>query len=134
MVAHSLYNTPMIYKTPLGNEVTQSTYEDMRDSFLVECQSLVTEHMRNYGWECILSISKGRRYDKIVKADMHRPDDPRHSVWGFIDKTNGNILKAESWRKPAKHARGNIWENDRMQFMGAYGPSYMATIKSYYGA
>ena len=134
MVAHSLYNTPMIYKTPLGNEVTQSTYEDMRDSFLVECQSIVTEHMKSFGWECTLSIAKGRRYDKIVKSDMHRPDDPRHSVYGFIDKTNGNILKAESWRKPAKHARGNIWENDRMQFVGVYGPYYMDSIKSYYGA
>ena len=122
----------MIYKTPFGNEVTQSTYEDMRDSFLVECQSLVTEHMRNYSWDNILTIAKGRRYDKIVSTGTD--DRPSIRVWGFIDKTNGNILKAESWRKPAKHARGNIWENDRMQFMSAYGPSYMATIKSYYGA
>ena len=134
MVAHSPYNTPMIYKTPLGNEVTSTHYESVRDSFLVECQSLVSEHMRNYGWEQVLSIAKGRRYDKIVKADMHRPDNPSHSVYGFIDKTNGDILKAASWRKPAKHSRGNIYENDRMQFMSAYGPAYMDSIKSYYGA
>ena len=132
MVADSLYNTPMIYTTPLGNTVTQSTYEDMRDSFLVECQSLVDEHMRKYHWNTILTISKGRRYDKIVSSDDHSTGSQR--VWGFIDKTNGNILKAATWKAPAKHARGNIWENDRMQFMGAYGPSYMATIKSYYGA
>lgn len=134
MVALSLYNAPMIYKTPTGEEVTPTHYESVRDTFLVDCQSIVTEHMKSFGWECILSIAKGRRYDKIVKADMHRPDNPSHSVYGFIDKTNGNILKAESWRKPAKNPRGNIYEDDRMLFMSAYGPAYMDSIKSYYGA
>ncbi len=132
MVADSLYNTPMIYTTPLGNTVTQSVYEDMRDTFLVECQSLVNEHMRKYHWDSILTISKGRRYDKIVSTDDQPMGGQR--VWGFIDKNNGNILKAESWRKPAKHSRGNIYESDRMQFMSVYGPAYMDTIKSYYGA
>jgi hypothetical protein len=27
---------------------------------------------------------------------------------GFIDLTNGDILKADGWKAPAKHARGNI--------------------------
>ena len=134
MVAHSPYNTPMTYLNHLQEKVPETHYLHYRDTFLAECQSIVDEHMRNYGWECVLSIAKGRRYDKIVKADMHRPENPSHSVYGFIDKTNGNILKAESWRKPAKHSRGNIYEDDRMQFIGVYGPYYMDSIKSYYGA
>ena len=121
----------MTYLNHLGNKVPETHYLYYRDTFLSECQSLVNEHMRNYSWDSILTVSKGRRYDKIVSSDDHSTGSQR--VWGFIDKNNGNILKAATWKAPAKHARGNIWENDRMQFIGAYGPAYMDTIKSYYG-
>tara|TARA_Y100001938_G_C8088446_1_gene433536 strand:+ start:46 stop:450 length:405 start_codon:yes stop_codon:yes gene_type:complete len=134
MVAVSLYNAPMKYLNHLNEEVKQDFYEHMLSVFLKRCQSLVDDAMRNYSWEQVLSIHKGRRYDKIVKADMHRPDSPSHSVYAFVDKTNGNILKPATWKAPAKHPRGNIYEDDCMQFMGAYGPAYMDKIKSYYGA
>ena len=124
----------MKYFNHLDEELTQEDYLKVRDEFIEELQKVVDESMRNYGWEQVLSISKGRRYDKIVKADMHRPENPSHSVWGFIDKTNGNILKAESWKKPStKNARGNIYEDERMLFCGPYGPAYMDAIKEYYG-
>ena len=120
----------MTYLNHLGNKVPETHYLYYRDTFLSECQSLVNEHMRNYSWDSILTVSKGRRYDKIVSSDDHSTGSQR--VWGFIDKNNGNILKAESWSKPAKHSRGNIYESDRMQFMSVYGPAYMDTIKKYY--
>jgi len=110
-------------------------YKTTLDSFLIECQSLVDEHMRKYSWDNKLSVTKGRRYDKIVSEDLHE-ESRRNSkrVWAFVDKTNGDILKPEGWKKPAKHARGNIYEEDRMLFVSYSGPAYMDTIKEYYGA
>ena len=61
----------------------------------------------------ILSIEKGRRYARIVANDSHKNGTSR-SVWGFIDMTNGDLLKAAGWKAPAKNfARGNILNADR---------------------
>ena len=46
-----------------------------------------------------LSVRYGRRYAKVIGNS---------SVRGFIDLTNGNVLKPASWNAPAKHARGNV--------------------------
>ena len=51
-----------------------------------------------------LSVDPGRRYARIVRNESHG----RRSVYGFIDLDNGDILKAEGWRKPALHARGSL--------------------------
>ena len=133
MVAVSLYNAPMKYLNHLNEEVKQDFYEHMLSVFLKRCQSLVDDGMRNYPFENKLSVNKGRRYDKIISKDIGTSSNQTR-VWAFIDKTNGDILKPESWKKPAKHARGNIYEDDCMQFIGPYGPAYMDTIKDYYGA
>ena len=132
MVAVSLYNAPMKYLNHLNEEVKQDFYEHMLSVFLKRCQSLVDDGMRNYPFENKLSVNKGRRYDKIISKDIGTSSNQTR-VWAFIDKTNGDILKPESWKKPAKHARGNIYEDDCMQFIGPYGPAYMDTIKDYYG-
>ena len=50
-----------------------------------------------------LKFSRGRRYFKIVN---------NHSVVAFVDTTNGDVLKPASWAAPAKHARGNIFNDD----------------------
>tara|TARA_R100000152_G_C6738899_1_gene162822 strand:+ start:168 stop:569 length:402 start_codon:yes stop_codon:yes gene_type:complete len=133
MVAVSLYNAPMKYLNHLNEEVKQDFYEHMLSVFLKRCQSLVDDGMRNYPFENKLSVNKGRRYDKIISSDIGTSSNQTR-VYAFVDKTNGNILKPATWKAPAKHPRGNIYEDDCMQFMGVYGPAYMDTIKSYYGA
>ena len=68
-----------------------------------------------------LSIMWGRKYARIVRGEgMHR------SVFGFVDLSNGNLLKAATWKKPAKHPRGNVldkstWANSHT----SYGMAYM---------
>ena len=125
----------MTYLNHLLEKVPETHYLHYRDTFIGEIQSLVDEYREKNGfdWELNIVINKGRRYDKIVKEETLRYRTST-SVYGFIDKTNGNILKAATWKAPAKHPRGNIYEDDRMQFMGPYGPYYMDSIKSHYGA
>lgn len=65
----------------------------------------------------------GAKYIRIVRADVHGTS---RSVHCFIDRSNGDILKAAGWKAPAKHARGNIFANDvGMSCMEAYGPKYL---------
>jgi hypothetical protein len=48
------------------------------------------------------------------------------SVHAFVDKNTGDVLMPASWSKPAKHARGNIFEADNgLGRMGPYGPAYL---------
>lgn len=55
-----------------------------------------------------------------------RVGDSTGSVHCFIDATNGDILKAAGYNKPAKHARGNIFAADLgMSCMDPYGPKYL---------
>ena len=63
------------------------------------------------------TIARGRKYAKIVNGG---------SVYCFVDRTNGDILKAASWKAPAKHARGNIYDADPLKGVGPYGAAYLA--------
>ena len=69
----------------------------------------------------------GAKYIRIVRANA--PDnngEGQRSVHCFIDRSNGDILKAAGWKAPAKHARGNIFADDYgMSCMDPYGPRYL---------
>lgn len=63
-----------------------------------------------------LTIVRGKRYIKVIRD---------HSVFAFIDK-NGDVLKPASWATPAKHARGNLFDETKgLGSMGPYGPAYL---------
>ncbi len=52
-----------------------------------------------------LSLETGRRYVRIV-ADN---GSSQRMAFGFVDMTNGDVLKADGWKTPAKNfARGNV--------------------------
>lgn len=67
------------------------------------------------------------RYIRIVAREYSRSTGERitSSAWAFIDKSNGDVLKADSATRPAKGARGNIFdEHNGMHRIGVYGPAY----------
>ena len=67
--------------------------------------------------------SEGERYIKITRV---REGQVAGNVYGFIDRTNGDILRAASWRAPAKHARGNLFSPDNgLTCVGPYGIAYL---------
>ena len=78
----------------------------------------------------MLVASEGDRYIKVSRISenvdpvTHRPIV--NSAYGFIDRTNGDVLMAASWRAPAKHARGNIFNPDNgLPCVGPYGIAYL---------
>lgn len=67
----------------------------------------------------------GKRYIKIVTEDTD-PAFKGQSAYCFIDKENGDVLKPASWRAPAKHARGNIFDSSNgLACCGPYGVAYL---------
>lgn len=74
-----------------------------------------------------LSLTGGTKYTKIVVT--HKDINNREgqsSVFAFIDRTNGNILKPANWKAPAKHARGNVFDADYGLSRTSWtGPNYL---------
>ena len=71
-----------------------------------------------------ITVKTGRKFIKIIRDT---------SVWGFVAKADGvhkgvpmkmgDVLKAAGWASPAKHTRGNIFDNNQDYFSWT-GPDY----------
>ena len=71
-----------------------------------------------------LYVKPGRKFDKVIHDG---------SVWGFVAKEDGvhkglrmkagDVLKAAGWSAPAKHTRGNIFD-DNQDYFHWTGPVY----------
>jgi len=75
-----------------------------------------------------ITISWGRRYAKLVTthAGTHGERGGQRTVYGFVDMTTGDVLKAATWKQPAKHARGNIFFRDKgMGCCNTHGIRYL---------
>lgn len=99
-------------------KVTPETPEFI--SFLAGCQRISDQDLeRNYP-----SLPK----EQITFEDLQKRIRVvrRDSVHCFVCKETGNVLKAASYKAPAKHARGNIFDSSNgLAKMGPYGPAYL---------
>ena len=89
-------------------------------SFLAGCNKIVADHRYRRGFNLVakpITARSGRRYIKLL-GDT--------SVFAFVDRTNGDVLKPASYKAPAKHARGNIFLSDHgLGLVGPFGPAYL---------
>lgn len=93
-------------------------------SWIMSVQNLIDEqYQTSYAKLTIpkLKYSEGKRYVKIIKHDKNN-----ESVFAFIDLKNGDVLKPASWNAPAKHARGNLFdEHGGTGEVTWLGPNYL---------
>ena len=94
--------------------------------FIDEVNKKRSEHYSNIGMakESDLVIEIGNKFIRLWQGT---------SCWGFISRVEGDLkgspikkgdlLKAASWKSPAKHARGNIMDGSAKY--GVYGPEYL---------
>ena len=66
-----------------------------------------------------LSITAGSKYFRIVANH-----GGQNSVYAFVEKATGDVLKSASWAVPAKGVRGNIFADDAIKCCGPYGAIY----------
>ena len=53
------------------------------------------------------SAKEGGKFFKIITDN-----GTQQSVYCFVNKQNGDIYKAATWKAPAKHVRGNIFHKN----------------------
>ena len=97
------------------------------EMWLDEVNQKRKEHWdKNYSYKPYspLQVKKGQKYIKIIDGS---------SVWGFVSMIEGvnkgslvlkgDLLKPASYKSPAKHSRGNIFDGSaKWEF---FGPSYL---------
>lgn len=119
---------------PLTDE-QKGQFQERLQKWLEGAQKIVTDDYKGNGWGPKedggnglaipqLHTTEGGRFITVWRRDT--PAVGKGSSHAFIDKTTGDILKPATWRAPAKHARGNLFD-DRggLGQMGVYGPAYL---------
>lgn len=83
----------------------EKSFEEALSAWLKVAQERVDQHYAGSPFELPkLTCEHGKRYVRVV-----RNDGTSRSAHAFIDTTNGDVLKPDGWKRPAKGARGNIY-------------------------
>jgi hypothetical protein len=111
---------------PQTKEITMTRYEEML-SYLVDYIQRISdeyyaEHLSNLT-PCKILVKKGRRFDKIIKADV---DGTSKSVHCFVEKKTGKIWKSASWKQPAlNYSRADLYDyKSIVNGIGMHGVRY----------
>lgn len=125
--------TPVTVSAEFQAKFVSAEFQAKFDSWFSACDKKRTDY---YSFEYpglvettdyVLEAQDRARYIRIVAVEYSRSTGERitSSAWAFIDKSNGDVLKADSATRPAKGARGNIFdEHNGMHRIGVYGPAY----------
>lgn len=93
-----------------------STFEARLEKFIAGVEKLHDDAKVGDYYRPITTVP-GPKYVKVVHGS---------SVYCFIDRSNGDVLKAASWSRPAKHPRGNIFdESNGLSRCQWTGPEYL---------
>ena len=118
-------NTTKTEKTTTKNGLS---FDEAMDTLLVKIQEDYNKwgSRANIDKKMDLSLKPGRKFIKVVH---------NNSVWGFVAKVDGvhkgvpmlkgDILKAATWRAPAKHSRGSIFDSEMHKSFSWTGPNYL---------
>lgn len=112
----------------MGNKSIMMNVEfrEKLESFLIGVNALIAkDYAKNYPnlEPGVVYPEEGVRYIRIVSVDG---DGSSRYSYCFIDKSNGDVLKCEGWKKPAKHARGNIFSSENgLEGVGVHGAKYL---------
>lgn len=104
--------------------VNESTPE--LTAFLKGCSAILVKHFQDNGYKHPVDEVYAEYGSRYVRVMRRTPGSAGACAHCFVDRTNGDVLKAASWKAPAKHARGNIFSPDNgLSGMGPYGAVYL---------
>jgi hypothetical protein len=102
-----------------------------------EIEFFVSELNRKYSCEySTFGVEWGSKFAKITSI-RDSVSCKQTSIWGFVSLKNGvfkeetikigDLLKAATWKAPAKYSRGNILTGSAIY--GKFGVAYMDEVK-----
>ena len=113
-------------KTLKVNGKNGLSFDEAMDNLFVKIQEDYAKLNMTHRTSLDLSLKMGRKFIKVVEGTR---------VWGFIAKVDGthkgvpmlkgDILKAATWRAPAKHSRGSIFDKEMHKSFSWTGPNYL---------
>ena len=111
----------------MNTTTTKTDFNTAITNFLNVAQEIINNHWKSSGYTHstppILKVDGGKKFLKITREDANGSGN---SVHCFVEISTGNILKAASWKTPAKHSRGNIYDTDNgKSAMDVYGCRYL---------
>lgn len=110
---HDLYQAARnraTFKPKPKKLVLDQDFEIAFNNFLKACQNVIDLHYQDHPSSPILSVTKGRKYLRIIKKDY--PDHTGGSVYGFVDISNGLVMRPNGWKTPKPGSCGNIYNDD----------------------
>lgn len=117
-------------------EITQHSYAENSARFIEHLVAFCNgvhamrvqyneEHGYNHEKEKDVIYEEGSRYFKVLyRTQWNGEGEIKSHIHCFVDKTNGGILKAATWRAPAKGYRGNIFNENCLKGVNTYGANY----------
>lgn len=100
------------------------------DAFVKFASQMVVEHRARTcpAWLANVDVTAepGRRYVRLVRTEYDKDGKVvSRSAHAFVDSTNGDILKPDGWKRPAKGALGNVYQVDSYKMaVTPYGAAY----------
>lgn len=96
---------------------TLDQVEERLKEFEKGIKAMWAETYKGHEWQIpVWTTTVGKKYIRVFSDTC---------VFAFIEIETGNVLKAASAAAPAKHARGNIFNENPCAGCNSYGPDYM---------
>lgn len=105
------------------------------DDWLKLCQELVDNQINQTTKSYRVTLRKDgnpRKYQRIVSEYLPNPNSNYRGsksthAWAFINLDTGDVLLPKSWDSPAKHPRGNLYDqqNGMSMITSWTGPQYL---------
>ena len=104
----------------------EQNFDQALNAFMTGAQQIVNDDFKQNFPNLTPSLLIAKPGKKYVKVICKAQSGMSTSVWAFINKENGDILKPATWRAPAKHARGNVYDQyNGTRSVSPYGPAYL---------
>jgi hypothetical protein len=89
-------------------------FETALESFRAASEDVLLRHFDESGFTFAVpgvAIGKGRKYIKLWRNETRDGETRTTSIHAFVEVSTGDIFKPASTKAPAKHARGNIYND-----------------------
>lgn len=127
-------DTDPAHRESLPAYLREQAHEDAPDfdaamqRFLDALQKMSDDHIAANYPHSLRKVFYGEAGPKYVRVISHEGpmDKPiTRSAFAFVERSTGNILKPDGWKRPAKGIRGSIFNENPLVGVGPYGVRYL---------